>query len=74
MLNQEAVVAHQQQIVVLDAIIHSALQCAFILFELYNTLVERCPAILSNDSFGSSSQFNSLVQKQRGIKNLATSE
>jgi DNA-binding sugar fermentation-stimulating protein len=62
-LSQEAFVAHHQKIVILDTIIHSALRRAFIRFELYNTLVEWCSAVLSDDSFGSSSHFDNLIQK-----------
>jgi hypothetical protein len=56
-LKQEALFAHQQQIVIFDAMIHNVLQRTFILFKLRNTLAEWCPAILSNDSFDSSCQF-----------------
>jgi hypothetical protein len=71
-LSKEVVVAYLQQIVVIDTIIHSVLQRALILFELSNTLAERRPTVLSNDSFSNSSQFDSQVQKQRGNKNPAT--
>jgi hypothetical protein len=39
------------------------LQRAFVLSELQTTLAERSPTVFSNDSFSSSSQFDSLTQK-----------
>jgi hypothetical protein len=56
-LGLEAPVAHHQQIVIFDTMIHSALQRILILFKLRNTPMEWHPAILSNDSFSIPGQF-----------------
>jgi hypothetical protein len=78
-LSYEALVAFQQQVVILDFIIHSSLQCAKCLsrfsyssfqlrvlhLELRNALAERRSIILGDDSFGNLSQFYSLVQKNK---------
>jgi hypothetical protein len=71
-LSQEAFVTLQQEVIILVSILHSALQRVILYLKLGNMLAERRSTILSDDSFSSFSQLDSLNTKARNSEDPAT--